>query len=116
MKLQSHLGLVLLTHQAMKNSPAAYVEQKTIDRKSQTLVPWSPEEFPNPDLDQRACRTHLNRFCDPDGVLKDDSDVRSVEEHLARVRRFEPKCRHRGTQDDGPFDIQLGVALVDKVS
>jgi hypothetical protein len=67
--------LFLLLALASKNGPAAQVEQHVDNSKPHTRelssLPWVPEEYPNPDLDQRACRTVLNRFCDPDAILKE---------------------------------------------
>jgi hypothetical protein len=75
--------------------------------------PWVPNEFPDPDLDQRACRTLHNRLCDPDFILQ-ESQLRVVEDYLNRERIFTPYCRERD-ENETSQQVQLAVALIRKV-
>ena len=76
---------------------------------------WIPDEFPNPTIDKRACRSHLNRLCDPDAVIEEEIDVLAIEDYLNRSRQFVPVCS-KYNREDGPVEIQIGVAIVDRVS
>lgn len=73
-----------------------------------TPVPWKPEQYPNPDLDSRTCRTEYYRFCDPDQVIVLESELRTIEDYLRKERSME--CQ------DNMYEIQLAVAIVKQVS
>jgi hypothetical protein len=99
---------------ASKNGAAAQVEHADNSDRKAASMPWVPETYPNPDLDQRACRTVLNRLCDPDAILQ-EPEVKAIEENLRRDRPFEPKCSPPRDQQE-VTNVQIGVALVERVS
>ena len=98
---------------AVLSIPSSFYAAATlVKQEHQTNTPWIPNEYPDPDLDQRACRTLFNRFCDPDLILK-DADVQVVEGYLKRDRSV--SCRV-GNEPERMIDVQLAVALVEKVN
>lgn len=81
-----------------------------------SITPWTPKDYPDPDLDARTCRTVHNRLCDPDSILT-DADIRLIENYLQRDRPFNPsECAHTIPDNEGSIQVQLAVALVKKVS
>lgn len=80
-----------------------------------TTTPWIPKDYPDPDLDTRACRTVNNRLCDPDSILS-DGDIRVIENYLQQDRPFYPTCELSKPDRNGSIQVQLAVALVKKVS
>lgn len=80
-----------------------------------TTKGWRKEAYPDPIQDPRACRTDSGRFCDPDTLLKDWSDVRRLKRNLQVNRTYALPCTGpRAAKKD--WAVSFSLALVKKVS
>lgn len=89
--------------------------QSLLLARGAAVTRWSPRGFPNPAMDSRQCKSQgSTRICDPDGVLGEDDKSVLID----AIETFEDThtipCSSVKT-DEGGFDIQLAVALVNKM-
>jgi uncharacterized membrane protein YgcG len=77
---------------------------------------WSPGVFPNPETNPRDCHISQGsaRICDPDGILGEDTKRALVDVISTFEETHGVPCSSIKT-DEGGFDIQIAVALVNKM-
>jgi hypothetical protein len=79
-------------------------------------VRWSPLAFPNPEADHDACRSSSARICDPDEILHDTSAVANFISKFEDVHKIACNNKQSTNPEQNANEIQLAIALVNRVS
>jgi Modulator of levamisole receptor-1 len=95
------------------------LNRQTATRKLVPAEPWLQENFPNPVQNPESCNAGASRrLCDPDGILS--SGISELEDYLEHPKYVEMVnvCGDHETieKEKEKFELQMGVALVKKVS
>ena len=114
--LQGHTGTTHITRKRLpmmkRSNPVLFL----LVQGAFAATRWSPRVFPNPEANPRDCHSQGSaRICDPDGILGEDAKNSLVDAISAFEETYAVPCSSIKTEEEDGFDVQIAVALVNKM-